>query len=100
MSRFYGAKTDDNHADTLKLLRALGFTCKSVHQIKGFVDIVAGRDKKNYLIEVKDGEKPLSSRQLTPKEAEFHEEWRGILHIIETEQDCHDLLKEHLRSMG
>ena len=100
MARFYNAKTDDNHAETLKLLRSLGFSCKSVHQIKGFVDIVAGRNGINYLIEVKDGSKPESSRQLTEKEAEFHNDWKGTLHIIETEQDCYDLLTNHVASLA
>lgn len=94
MARFYTAKTDDNHQETLDTLRKLGFSCKSVHQIKGFVDIVAGYRGVNYLIECKDGKKPVSARQLTIKEKEFWEGWQGKLYIIETIQDCHDLFND------
>lgn len=49
----------------------------------GFVDIVVGYQKQNYLIELKDGNKPPSDRKLTPDEVKFHEGWTGQVGVAQ-----------------
>ena len=39
--------------------------------------------KFNYLLEVKDGNKPPSARKLTKNEQKFHDTWRGQIAIVE-----------------
>ena len=54
----------------------------------GFPDIVVGWMSNNYLIEIKDSDKPPSKRRLTPDEKKFHEQWAGQIDIAETFEDC------------
>lgn len=76
------ARTDSNHSQIIKDLRKLhSVTVKSVASIKKFCDIIVGYKDRNYLIEIKDGEKPPSQRKLTPDEKEFHDEWTGQINI-------------------
>lgn len=48
----------------------------------GFPDIVVGYKGENYLIEIKDGSKPPSQRELTEDEKKFHENWNGSVQIV------------------
>ena len=41
------------------------------------VDIIVGYKGKNYLIEIKDGDKPTTQQKLTPDEVKFKTEWQG-----------------------
>lgn len=77
------AKTDRNHASIINLLRDLGFTVLSLHRVgAGAPDILAGRNKKNFLIEIKDGEKPPSQRKLNDLQQMFHDSWRGQVCVL------------------
>jgi hypothetical protein len=40
-------------------------------------DLLVGYNNKTALIEVKDGSKPPSARQLTPDQQEWHRKWNG-----------------------
>ena len=82
------AKADDNQPQIVKAFRQLGYSVAHTHTIgKGFPDIVIGRDGVNTLVEIKDGLKTKSQRQLTPDEKEFHEAWQGKVVIIESIED-------------
>ena len=82
------AKADDNQPQIVKAFRQLGYSVAHTHAIgKGFPDIVIGRDGVNTLVEIKDGLKTKSQRQLTPDEKEFHEAWKGMVIIIESVED-------------
>lgn len=76
-------KTDRNHAEILNKLRKITqLSVFSTHAIgKGFPDIVVGYKKRNYLIEIKDGEKPQSQRKLTKDEVKFFENWHGQVDV-------------------
>ena len=64
-----------------------GFTAITSQLGNGFVDIVVGYKESNYLIELKDGNKPPSQRKLTPDEIEFHNKWNGQIAVCESLDD-------------
>lgn len=65
----------------------------STHMVgKGFPDIVIGYKKKNYLIEIKDGDKPPSARKLTADESKFHSTWNGQVATIKNEDELLQIL--------
>lgn len=77
------ARVDDNQAVIVAALRAVGASVTPVHMVgKGFPDVVCGYLGVNYLIEIKDGDKPPSARRLTPAEADWHRDWRGSAHVV------------------
>ena len=83
------ARVDDNQAEIVKALRAIGATVTSTAGVgNGFVDLAVGYRGVNYLLEVKDGSKPPSARKLTPDEAKFHNGWRGKAHVVATVQEA------------
>ena len=80
--------------------RRLGATVKPVHMVgSGFVDIVIGFMGVSDLVEIKDPEKPLSSRKLTPLELEWHKDWQGSARVIETKDDVKAHLDEILQAI-
>jgi Holliday junction resolvase len=81
------AKTDANQQQVVKDLRKLGFSVAVTSSLgKGFPDLVLGKANKNYLVELKDGNKPPSARKLTPDEEVFIDGWRGkVIVAISTE---------------
>jgi hypothetical protein len=77
MSR-YAARVDDNQAEVVAALRKAGATVQSLAEVgRGCADLLVGYQNKTALIEVKDGAKPPSARQLTPAQLKWHAEWRG-----------------------
>ena len=76
-------RVDSNQPAIVKALRAVGATVVHVHEVgHGFGDILVGRNGINYLMEIKDGDKPPSKRKLTPDEQIFHQWWRGQVEIV------------------
>lgn len=75
--------TDANQPEIVKALRAIGCSVQTLHEVgKGVPDILAGLRGKNYLIEIKDGSKPPSGRQLTSDQKDWHAGWRGTVHVV------------------
>lgn len=94
------AKADANQPAIVAALREYGCSVSHTHMVgKGFPDVVAGYQGKNYLIEIKDGDKPLSARQLTPDEKSWHESWHGDVRILESEQDVQNFMAD-IRAAG
>lgn len=87
-------RTDRNHAEIIKALRKIpNLSVFSTHEVgKGFPDIVIGYKGVNYLIEIKDGNKPLSARKLTDSEVKFHQDWRGQIKIVNNLDEVLNLL--------
>lgn len=77
-------RTDRNHAEIINALRKIpNISVFSTHEVgKGFPDIVIGYKGVNYLIEIKDGNKPPSARKLTDAELQFHSNWKGQIKIV------------------
>lgn len=79
------AKIDANQREVVKALRAIGCTVAITSSLgDGFPDLVVGYRGRNYLIEVKDGNKPPSRRKLTKDEKQFSESWKGQYAVVES----------------
>ena len=72
------AKIDANQPEIVKALRSVGATVQPLHQVgEGVPDLLVGYRRTTYLIEVKDGAKPPSKRELTPDQVTWHGQWWG-----------------------
>jgi hypothetical protein len=82
-------KVDSNQSQLVKQMRKIpGLSVAHTHTVSnGFTDVVVGFRGVNYLFEIKDPSKPPSQRKLTPDELEFHKNWTGSIHIVETIDD-------------
>lgn len=78
------ARVDANQAQVVSALRAAGATVYPMHRVGGgFPDLLVTYRRQTHLIEVKDGSKPPSKRELTEDEAKFHSEWAGgPIHVV------------------
>lgn len=87
------ARIDTNQPEIVQALRAIGASVAPTHMIgRGFPDIVVGFRGLNFLIEIKDGSKPPSKRQLTPDEQEWHEAWQGKVVVVETVDEAYEAI--------
>ncbi len=79
------ARVDANHSSVRRAFEAMGCTVLdlSAHG-SGCPDLLVARAKQTVLVEVKDGSKPPSARQLTPDQKEFHKNWNGKIFVVET----------------
>lgn len=88
------AKVDDNQKELVKQLRQIGCSVAITSMVgRGFPDIVVGYRGVNYLFEIKDENKPPSKRKLTPDELEWHNVWKGSVHVVKCFNDCLAILK-------
>lgn len=77
------AKVDANQAEIVAALRAVGATVQPLHAVgQGCPDLLVGYRGINFLLEVKDGEKPPSARKLTPDQVSWHDTWRGSSWVV------------------
>ncbi len=89
------ARTDRNQIEIVKALRQIGCSVKVTSKLgRGFPDLVVGRGKRNLLLELKDGKKPLSERQLTEDEQKFKREWAGQYAVVESPEDAVDYVMQ------
>lgn len=89
----YAAKKDDNQDEIVSALRQIGATVTSIHQIgNGLPDILVGYRNKNYLLEIKDGEKYPSQRKLTADEKKWFKKWRGHADVVESVDEAIELI--------
>lgn len=94
------ARTDANHSDIRDRLREIpGLSVADTSALgNGFPDLVVGRmcpngRPTNYLLEVKDGDKPPSAQKLTSDQETFHRDWKGQVAVVACLDDA-------LRVMG
>jgi len=86
--RKYG-RTDANQSQIVSQLRQIGATVQSLASIgNGCPDIMVGRQGRNILMELKDGEKVKSQKRLTPEEDIWHQGWKGQVAIVESFDDA------------
>jgi hypothetical protein len=72
------AKVDANQRQVVAALRDAGATVQLLHAVgEGCPDLLVGYRGGNFLIEVKDGQKPPSAQKLTPQQEIWHRDWRG-----------------------
>jgi Holliday junction resolvase len=88
-------RVDSNQPEVVKYLREKGVIVKHTHMVgSGFCDIVCGYKGKNFLFEIKDGDKPTSAKQLTAAEKIFHFEWKGQIDVIESGEQAWDIIQK------
>ncbi len=99
------ARTDDNQRDIVSAFRGLSCSVADTSAVgDGFTDLVVGLvccggRRHNLLVEVKDGSKSPSGRKLTPAQVDFHRDWQGRTHVVESVDDVIDLVSR-LRRRG
>ena len=72
------ARTDRNQTEIVAALRAAGASVYSLAAVgQGIPDLLVGYAGRTALVEVKDGSKPPSARQLTPDQQQWHQTWTG-----------------------
>ena len=72
------AKIDANQTQVVQALRAAGATVQSLAAVgQGVPDLLVGFQGQTLLIEVKNGRKPPSARQLNEQQLTWHGAWRG-----------------------
>jgi hypothetical protein len=92
----YARKKDDNHDEIVDEFKRLGCGVKDVHNLPDFVDIIICYKSATVMVEIKDGAKPPSARQLTFGEKKFSDEWiakGGKWACIETIEQANELVK-------
>jgi hypothetical protein len=101
------ARTDGNHTAVVKALRAAGCSVTSTAGVGGgfpdlAVGLLAGGDcgRRTLLLEVKDGTLSPSARKLSPDEIEWHANWRGEVHVIESVEQALALVGAIRRGMA
>lgn len=83
-------KVDSNQTRVVKALRELGATVQHLHAVgKGCPDIVVGYKNRNYLLEIKDGEK-----KLTPDQVIWHYDWRGQVEVVTSPEHAIETIKK------
>ena len=89
------ARVDENQGLIVKALRACGATVRIITQGDGIPDLLVGYRGHTILMEVKDGSKPPSARQLTTAEQIFFDQWTGgKLFIVNSVEEALDVLKD------
>lgn len=77
------SKVDANQAEIVRALRGVGCSVQPLHAVGGGVpDLLVGYRNNNFLVEVKDGNKPPWARQLTGQQREWHDAWRGNVAVV------------------
>lgn len=88
------AKVDRNQPEIIRCLRRAGAEVEPLHAVgKGCPDLLVGFRGMNYLLEVKDGEKPPSKRTLTPDQIVWHEKWRGQKEVVKNVEEALKAIK-------
>jgi Holliday junction resolvase len=78
------ARVDKNQKEIVEAFRKFGCSVLMLHTVgHGCPDIAVGKNKKTVLVEIKDGNKVKSAKELTKDEQKFHDEWQGSLFIVE-----------------
>ena len=84
-------KVDNNQTKVVKALRDMGCSVQHLHAVgRGCPDLLVGYKCNNYLLEVKDGEKPESARKLTPDQVIWHYDWKGQVTIVTSPKEAID----------
>ena len=78
-------KIDDNQNEIVKMLRRIGCSVAITSMVgNGMPDLLIGFRKKNFLFELKDGNKTESRKRLTIAEEKFFSTWQGQVNKVES----------------
>jgi hypothetical protein len=83
------ARTDDNQQRVIDALRQCGATVCDLSAVgEGCPDLLVGINRRNYLLEVKDGDKPQSRQNLTPAQHVWHVKWNGQVCVVRNAEEA------------
>jgi hypothetical protein len=83
------ARRDANHTEVGDYLRDHGWSVLDLADLgDGCPDYAVSKGSFTALVEVKDGSKPPSARQLTPKEQQVKDGWQGAYVIALDPEDA------------
>lgn len=89
------ARVDENQAEIVLGLRKFGASVQPLHAVgQGCPDLLVGYRNRNYLIEVKNPEKPKADQNLTPRQVGWHSDWQGHVRIVRTTEEAIAVLME------
>jgi hypothetical protein len=89
----FAARVDENQPRIVEVLRGAGATVLHLHTLgKGAPDICAGFRGRNFLMEIKNGNKPPSKRKLTADESAFFDTWAGQVSVVNDENEALQLI--------
>jgi len=89
------AKTDRNQIEIVGVLRQIGASVQSLAATgKGCPDLLVGYRGINYLMEIKDGEKVPSARELTIDQKHWHSLWRGSVYVVKSVDEALKILQD------
>lgn len=79
------ARVDENQPAIVAALLRAGCSVQSLAAVgRGVPDLLVGFAGTNYLMEVKNPDKPKADQQLTEAQVVWHEHWRGTAHGVKT----------------
>ncbi len=83
MSRYF-SRVDANQPAIVHALRLAGCSVEHLHQVgEGCPDLLCAiAGDQTFLIEVKDGAKPVPKQALTKDQVVWHARWRGKVHVV------------------
>jgi len=95
------ARRDDNHKDIVRGLRQIpGCTVADTGAVgAGFPDIVVGYKGRNYLLEIKDGDKSPSRCKKTDDQETWHRVWGGQVAVVYGLSDAILVIQSNQRGM-
>ena len=95
------AHVDRNQKAVMDALRKAGITVEPLHMVGGGCpDLLCGLRGVNVLLEVKDGARFASERQLNKMQTEWHQHWNGQCAIAETSEDAIRIVIEETMRRG
>ena len=93
----FAKRVDENQKEIVKAFREIGASVQILSDVgKGCPDLLIGFAGRNWLIEIKNGNKPPSQQQLTEKEQQFFNTWRGQVCIIRSIEQARFFFKNSL----
>lgn len=82
-------RADANQAAVTKALRKVGAAVTPIHVVgKGVADLLVSFRNTWYVLEVKDGEKPPSARELTEDERYWIQEQKAHVAIVNSPEEA------------
>ncbi len=90
-------RVDANHAELTKAFRQMGCTVCDLSRVgQGCPDLLVARSGETILVEIKDGSKPPSARNLTTDEFDFHQTWKGVVIIVKNLDEAVEAVNKFL----
>lgn len=83
------ARIDANHGEIVSALRRVGCSVQSLAALGGGVpDLLVARNGRMWLMEIKDGKKCPSRRELTEDESAWIGSWKAPIHVVYSVDDA------------